>query len=351
MHICFTLSSLSAGGAERVASSLCNYFCGCGHKVSIVLVSIDHNNSFYKLDEKIEVYPLLVNVKTRNPIKRIRLLKNKIQSLNPDIVISFLHHICIYTHLALKNTNIPYICSERCDPNQYPLHIKLLLKSAFKKADGCVFQTRDAKRFYKKCKNSAIIPNPVFLSLSSSIERHSTKDKVFISVGRLTNQKNFSFLIDVFGEFVGKHSDYKLVIYGEGPHREKLQQQITNLSLNNYISLPGNNNQWHDEAINASCFISTSIYEGMPNCIEESLSLGCPVIATDCPVGGSKDLIEMFGVGKLIQMNNKQQLLQSMEEIINEPSSSGTPDYSFVNIDSIGQKWLHFIMNTINQKR
>lgn len=350
MHICFTLSSLSAGGAERVASSLCNYFCNCGHRVSIILVSIGHNNSFYKLDESIEVFPLLINVKTRNPIKRIRLLKNKIKSLEPDIVISFLHHICIYTHLALKNTDIPYICSERCDPNQYPFHIKLLLKSAFKKADGCVFQTRDAEEFFKNNNNSVIIPNPVFLSLSSSAERHSIKDKVFISVGRLTEQKNFGFLIDCFSEFVKKNKDYKLVIYGEGPLRGMLQKQITAFSLNNSIFLPGTNNHWHDEAINASCFISTSIYEGMPNCIEEALSLGCPVIATDCPVGGSKELIDMFGTGKLIQVNNKQQLLDSMEEIIKEHFSCEAPDYSFVNINNIGQKWIDFIMKTLKLK-
>ena len=125
MHVCFTLSSLSGGGAERVATTISNYLCKEGHQVSIILVSIGYNNSFFNLDKRINVYPLLKD-NNRRILKRIKDLRHKIVEINPDIVISFLHHICIYTYLALRKTNIPFICSERNDPHSYPIKYKFL---------------------------------------------------------------------------------------------------------------------------------------------------------------------------------------------------------------------------------
>lgn len=345
MHICFTLSSLSAGGAERVSVLLANQFIKCGHQVSLVLVSIDHNNSFYSIDNNVHVIPLLKTKKDKNPLRRVKILRKKLIEINPDIVIAFLPHICIYTHLALKKTKIPYICSERNDPKQYSFFRKILLKKSFSKANGCVFQTQDASNFYKKAKkhNSCIIYNPVSLSISPNIERKQQKDRVFISVGRLTPQKNFDLLITSFKDSSLNNKGYQLIIYGEGPLRNHLEFIIKKNNLSNCVFLPGNNPHWHDVAYNATAFISTSDYEGMPNCLEEALCLGCPCIATDCPVGGSKELIKLLKHGTLIQMNSKDQLVSKMIDV----SKNGgllLPDvnYDTLKIEFIAQQWVSF---------
>ena len=345
MNICFTLSSLSAGGAERVATSLANQFSKDGHKVFLILVSIDYNNTFYDLDESVHVIPLLKKKKDKNVFRRIKILRKCILDIKPDIVIAFLPHICIYTYFALRKTNIPYICSERNDPNHYSLLYKILLKPAFYNANGTVFQTTDAKSFYKKIDNdtASIIFNPVFLKNNNNNYIKEKKNKLFISVGRLTPQKNFSLLIEAFYEFLFHHPGYKLVIYGEGPERNKLLNLIRKLKLEEQVSLPGTNPDWHTVAVNAEGFISSSNYEGMPNCLEEALCLGCPSIATDCPAGGSKELISLLNFGVLVQPNNKKQLVLAMDNLTKQSLQKKKIDYSELSIISISNKWIDFI--------
>ena len=350
MKICFTLSSLAAGGAERVAVSLANSFSRNGHDVTLLLVSIDHNNSFYDINEDVKVIPLLKSKSDKNPFRRIRLLKRELLSLKPDIVISFLPHICIYTYFALRKTSIPFICSERNDPNKYNFLYKFLLKKSFHKANGAVFQTEDAKKFYLNSLSgkNCIIPNPVFLTLSSPIVSKKEKDKLFISVGRLTDQKNFPLLIESFTEFHKNHKDFNLFIYGEGPKRPELEKLISELNLNDCVSLPGTCKTWHDVALNATAFISSSNYEGMPNCLEEALCLGCKCIATDCPVGGSKLLINDLGNGILIPTNNKTSLVDAMNSIIRK-NETALPSYTKYKVETVANLWIDFINEVLKK--
>ena len=351
MRVCFTLSSLSAGGAERVATSLANEFAKMGHQVTLLLVSIDHNNSFYEINSGVDVLPLLKDKKDKKPLRRIKILKRTLLGLQPDVVIAFLPHICIYTYYALRNTNIPFICSERNDPNQYSSIYKALLKKAFKRANGCVFQTKGAQSFYKgvKTEKTRIIFNPVSLNVSDGIIKKKTKDKLFISVGRLTPQKNFDLLISAFSKFLSYYPDYKLVIYGEGPLRQKLENKIKNLAIGNKVSMPGTNTKWHDDAVNAAAFISSSNYEGMPNCLEEALCIGCRSIATNCPIGGSAELINLLGNGHLVEPNNEEQLMLAMKEVADKELDVLDTDYSPLKIERISEQWLQFIENIINK--
>jgi glycosyltransferase involved in cell wall biosynthesis len=52
------------------------------------------------------------------------------------------------------------------------------------------------------------------------------KKKILVSAGRLMPQKNQKVMIKAFSEAAKKHPDYQLVIYGEGPSREELEQLI-----------------------------------------------------------------------------------------------------------------------------
>ena len=349
MNICFALSSLASGGAERVASTLCNYFYDQGHKVTIVLVSVSSNNSFYDIHDGIKIVPLMTSKKDKNPFRRTTLLRNKLLEISPDIVIAFLPHICIYTYFALRKTKIPFICSERNDPHQYSFLRKLLLKKAFKKANGAVFQTNDARKFYKKVPDNkaCTIKNPVFLDPELNIKNIIERKKLFISVGRLTKQKNFDLLIRAFSEFHKANSDYSLTIYGEGPLRDQLTQLIEKLNLTDSVFLPGTDKHWHQTAVLSKGFISSSNYEGMPNCLEEALCLGCPSVATDCPVGGSRELIELFGFGKLISAGSEGELIQSLYELKDNKIPFGTPDYSKVSVEHIGDAWIDFIKKIV----
>lgn len=346
MHICFTLSSLAGGGAERVATSLSNYFVQEGHTVTIVLVSVKTNNCFYDIDSKVEIIPLLK--KSKNKFLRVHILRKAMKEIKPDIVISFLPHIIIYTHFALKGLKIPLVCSERNDPNQYNYLYKFMLKKTFKKSNGVVFQTDDARKFYfnnKKNKKQIIeiIPNPVFIESQADSNFAFTKQNRFISVGRLVEQKNFKLLIDAFYLFDKKEKNYQLFIYGDGPLRNEIENQIKSLNLENRVFLPGQNKMWHEDLKKSKAFISSSDFEGMPNCLEEALCLGCLAIATNCPIGGSRDLAKLLGNTILVEPRNVKQMSQAMEMIASGKITCKKNDFSSLKLHNIGEKWISLI--------
>lgn len=347
-HICFAISSLHCGGSERVLTTLANGLVKDNYKVSIVLISVSTNESFYELDKRINVVPLLSDTKQTFFIKRVKQLKKLFAELKPDVVVSFLPHISIYCYFALRKQKIHLVCSERNDPHQYKRAKKLLLRHCFKKVSGTVFQTGDACNFYKKAKNPIVIPNPVYLS-EDTHNKFPEPKKFFISVGRLEKQKRFDLLIDAFNIFHKKHPDYSLRIYGDGSLKSALSNQVSRSNAEEYISIKPSNKQWHFEAKEARGFISTSDYEGMPNALEEALCLGCYCIATDCPVGGSKYLINTLKNGILVSTGNIDSIVDGLEASLQERQKINV-NYDFLKPKNIQKQWESYLINFLQNE-
>ena len=163
MKILFICDTMGSGGAERVIATLSNGFVERGNNVSILMLSNESNGSFYSLSQSIELSNL--GLESGGFLKKAKAIRKYVLNKKPDIVISFLSYVCIYTWWALKRTKTPYIVSERNDPNHRSKIKQYLLNRSFNKAAGCVFQTDDAMEWYKnriKTK-STIIHNPVCL--------------------------------------------------------------------------------------------------------------------------------------------------------------------------------------------
>ncbi|MFT5251049.1 MAG: glycosyltransferase involved in cell wall biosynthesis [Flavobacteriales bacterium] len=98
--------------------------------------------------------------------------------------------------------------------------------------------------------------------------------KYFISVGRFSKEKNFSFLIERFMQMNLK--DYKLIVLGEGP----LYKQMVSV-IDESIILPGFRDNVSDYLFAADYYISSSLTEGMPLSVLEAMSAGLPLLLSD----------------------------------------------------------------------
>lgn len=322
-----------------------------GYNVTIILVSTGKRDSVYEVDKRISVVPLCEGyTKKVNFIKRVKLLTRCFKKINPDVIISFLPHICIYSFFASRRLKIPLICSERNNPNQYNLLYKILLRKAFSYAAGCVFQTTEAMSFYgdKISKKSTIINNPInpkFLLFKSPQDRK----KVIISAGRLEPQKQYDLLIESFYLFVNANPGYILKIYGNGSQKEHLMNLITKKQLINKVFLMGSNERWYETEYDSSIFVMTSAYEGMPNALAEALVLGIPSVSTDCPVGGPRKLSQYCNY-LILSDNNPINIAGCMEKCITKNNTDNTEIKKALDVKLIAQEWLSFISRKVLSK-
>ena len=140
-----------------------------------------------------------------------------------------------------------------------------------------------------------------------------------VSIGRLTEQKNFKLLIEAFFSIKQKYPYYKLIIIGDGEKRNALLEQAKKLNLINDIVFLGYVNNVYKYLNIADCFISTSLWEDPGFAIIESGILNKIIISSDCP-NSPKELLGNGQNGFLFKNNSKVDLLEKFEQFKNEIS-------------------------------
>ena len=360
MKIMFIIPRMNGGGAERVVSNLANAFSASNKVMVCTLVS---NESFYDFNNKnIEFTSAGYSINRKNKIstinsyrklffKSLNFLKRKIKEFEPDCVISFLIETDILTYLVTrKNKNILRINSERNDPTRRKKYIKLILKHIYKKTDLFVCQSEKIYEYYNyiDSRKKVIISNPIDESKLPKVLKAEVNHNI-VSVGRLTEQKNFELLINSF--IIAKNSipdDCKLYIYGEGKLRKKLEEIIKNNNMEEKIFLPGAKKDILNIISDSALFVMSSNYEGFPNALLEAMSLGIPVISTDFYTRVARDLIKENG-GIIVAVNNEKDMTEAIIKMMNDTDfrnkcrSNNIEISKKYTINNISSQWLRAI--------
>ena len=285
-------------------------------------------------------------------IEIIKKLRETIKNDNPDIIIIMDTPMCVFSVPALEGLNIPYIVSERSNPNTNAIKktTKIFSHLLMKRCNGYVFQTNGAKEYFSKSiqKKSIVIANPIEVSKLPKIY-NGRRAKKIVAVGRLIEAKNYPLLINAFDDFYSKHSEYVLEIYGDGKERTNIEKLIQTKKSHSNIMMMGVHDDVLEKIKNASIFILSSDLEGMPNALIESMAMGIPSISTDCPSGGPKDLIINKKDGILIPTNDKTALVSAMNEIVDDLELQNLLSVNSVkirerlNIERIALQWKEYI--------
>lgn len=108
------------------------------------------------------------------------------------------------------------------------------------------------------------------------------KEELLIGhVGRFTETKNHSFLLDIFNEVYKDNNNSKLLLIGDGELRTEIEAKIKKLDLQDKVVLTGIRNDvaYLQQAIDVIVF--PSLYEGLPVSIVEAQAAGIPCIVSD----------------------------------------------------------------------
>ncbi|BAZ81232.1 group 1 glycosyl transferase [Sphaerospermopsis kisseleviana NIES-73] len=133
---------------------------------------------------------------------------------------------------------------------------------------------------------------------------------VILSVGRLTVAKDFTTLIRAFAHLNQRHSA-RLMILGEGKDRAKLELLVKSLGLEEQVSLPGFVDNPFPYMKQASVFVLSSCFEGMPNALLQAIACGTPVVSTDCP-SGPREILEDGKWGQLVPVGDVEAMAEAI---------------------------------------
>ncbi|WP_444939373.1 CDP-glycerol glycerophosphotransferase family protein [Microbulbifer sp. JMSA002] len=134
----------------------------------------------------------------------------------------------------------------------------------------------------KKIRHKATAPvsliSPKFAMISS--ENGPVK---FVSIGRLSPEKNQSRLLKAFSKVIKEGVNAVLFLVGEGPLREALEAESQKLQIEDRVVFTGWVSNPYPLLAASDCMVLSSDYEGQPMTLLEALSLGIPCIGTNIP--------------------------------------------------------------------
>lgn len=150
---------------------------------------------------------------------------------------------------------------------------------------------------------------------------HKTRP-VIVGAGRLTDQKDFRTLLGAFAR-LRRVRDCRLVIFGEGGQREALLALADRLGIAGDVDLPGHTDRLYAALARADVFALSSRWEGLGNVLIESLAVGTPVVATDCPSGPREILLD-GRVGPLVPVGDAAALADALARTLAAPPAAST---------------------------
>ena len=112
---------------------------------------------------------------------------------------------------------------------------------------------------------------------------HISKDTpVMLSISRLAYEKNISEIVDLLPSIIEQVPKVILMIVGDGPAKEDLMKQVTQLGLSKHVIFTGEVSNDHVNAFyrTANVFVSTSNSESQGLTYIEAMAAGLPVVVT-----------------------------------------------------------------------
>ena len=330
--IAFHLNCLEQGGAERVVTNLAHQFHAEGYEVLIATEWFGENE--FGIDPGIRrVHVGLSEADQRLPrplqiLRRVTHLRRFLKKERPDVLIAFAQKANYRALMATLIMKMSVIISIRTDPVGHydSLADRIQIPVLFPRATGCVFQTSGQREFFPKRtqERSRIILNPINPKYIG-VPAPRTRTRTVVQSGRLVDFKNQLMLIRAFVKVHERHPDYDLKIYGgdslDGT-KELLEELIARKRAEEYVTLMGASDELEKVLNDAAVFAFSSDWEGLPNALLEAMALGLPIVATDCPCGGPRTVMQDGYNGLLVPIQDEDRLAEGICYLIEHPEEA-----------------------------
>lgn len=330
-RITFLINSLSGGGAEGVCVNLANGFAQRGWRVTLVVLHLE--NAIRKEDLCQEVKLVVLGKKHA---------RNALVALWRFLRVHKLEKILVFNHqLAIGLVIIRFFSGSKFsiisrNINTITLQTKLkrsfwhkyivgnLVRILYKFVDHVIAQSAGMKKdliinYNFKDIDVTVINNPVSQDIENTLQNigqnRCEKDDYLLCVGRLEQQKAFHFALEAFSLISSEFPQLRLKFVGEGSQKKCLLGLAESLGVANRVDFEGFRKDIIPYYLHARITVLTSLYEGFPNVLVESICLGTPVVAFDCPCGPN-EIVSDGITGFLVQCQNVDQLAAKLKRAL-----------------------------------
>ena len=326
--ICIVASSLGKGGAERSAAQLSIMMHNLGYEVHIVIVlnyvHFEYKGTLLNLgklkDEKDTFFGRL---------QRLNHFRHHLKSHEFDVIIDGRTRIQAYRELLItkwvySGKRVVYVLHNYKMAKTFTPNVTL--NTYLYKNEKMIAVSNAARlNFQKKLglKNIETIYNGFdFEKLTRCsrelIEPELSKEKYILFFGRLDDDhKNIKLLLDAYKTSDLPSLNIKLLLVGDGPDLNMIQDYVSKLELNSHVVFKGFTKNPYPYVKHAHFVMLTSRFEGFPMVIPETLGLGTPIISVDCKSGPNEVITSGFN-GLLVENYDVKAISQAMNSFIND---------------------------------
>lgn len=321
------IPTLDQGGAEKQLCLLCAHLDRQKYDTHVIVLTHTGPREAALRQAGIPVH--FINKRAKFDPLAYRRLKAKLADLRPDIVHTWLFAANAYGRAAAKAVGVPVIIAgERSvDPWKHSWQI-FIDKWLMKSTTAVITNTSAITEFYASRGVSTdrfvVIPNAVEPFTGQRLTREQAyarlniapRSKLVLAIGRLWPQKGYQDLIWAGELMAVAHGDAWLVIVGDGPQRERLQQFRDDTRADNTVRFVGERTDARELLSAADLLWNGSLYEGQSNTILEAMSQGVPVIASDIP--GNRDLVVHEQTGYLFPLGDINNLTRYSTRLLQD---------------------------------
>ena len=250
-------------------------------------------------------------------------LERLLQHQTPKRVVSLLSRTNMRVCSALWWRECHLVVSERNDLRKqtlvfpWPRFRRLL----YRRADVLTANTAgvlDSLTPLFQARQLALLPNPLPMPVVAAAAGTAGDRQGFVTVARLVPQKGIDVLISALAQSSGAAKDWTLTLVGDGPERERLEQQVQQAGLQDRVQFLGFRPDPQTFLLQAGVFVLPSRFEGMPNALLEAMAAGLAVVVTDASPG-PLEVVDDGVSGFVVPADDPQALAAVLETLAGDP--------------------------------
>ncbi|WP_248792891.1 glycosyltransferase [Escherichia coli] len=331
------------GGTERVALTLATNLNADGINCDIFSLSKSNTDTFYP-SENINICYAKSKVGVFAKVEAIKYAKKNNMKLlvfsmgRLSVEIALLSRLFLFRHFG---------CYEHISFSSFSGFIQKIKLFAYRLSHGVIFLTEHDRDIIRHKLSHVPVTSIENISPFRAIKKSNVgaRKNIVLAVGRLTNQKNFSRLINLWS--MVNRPDWSLIIAGDGPDRDFLDKQINHLCLKN-VEIVGAVKEISNMYLASKILVLTSRYEGFPMVMVEAQCFGLPAVSFDCKTGPSEIIINE-STGYIIPYHDDSLFIEKLQRLIDHPKELETFSYNSIKnaqrftYENTKYKWLEIL--------